>query len=144
MCFQTSVRSDGFQSACCFWLLLLFISLLTLVYPTYSSPVKEISVLCHLSASELVEEWIAHATSAGCNQEPTLITLGEFERKVSQAVPVTFTFQAPFVSFGALRKKACDHNFAREAISKDVWDLINNMHDSISRQSKLVQLGGGG
>lgn len=49
----------------------------------FSSPVKEICVLCRLSPSELVEEWIAHVTSVGCNQEPTLSTLGEFERKVS-------------------------------------------------------------
>ena len=45
---------------------------------------KEICILCHLSATELVEEWIAHVTSAGCNQEPSLSSLEEFERKVSR------------------------------------------------------------
>ena len=41
-------------------------------------------MLCRLSASELVEEWIAHVTSLGGNQEPTLAALEEFERKVSE------------------------------------------------------------
>lgn len=45
--------------------------------------VKEICILCHLSAAELVEEWIAHVTSVGCDQEPNLSSLEEFERKVS-------------------------------------------------------------
>ncbi|XP_020622597.1 DNA polymerase alpha subunit B-like isoform X1 [Orbicella faveolata] len=44
---------------------------------------KEICILCHLSATELVEEWIAHVTSAGCNQEPDLSSLEDFERKQS-------------------------------------------------------------
>ena len=44
---------------------------------------KEICILCHLSATELVEEWIAPITSAGCNQEPNLSSLAEFERKQS-------------------------------------------------------------
>ncbi|KAL9953110.1 hypothetical protein ACROYT_G040470 [Oculina patagonica] len=44
---------------------------------------KEICVLCHLSATELVEEWIAYVTSTGCNQEPNATSLEEFERKQS-------------------------------------------------------------
>ncbi|KAJ7373412.1 DNA polymerase alpha subunit B [Desmophyllum pertusum] len=44
---------------------------------------KEICILCHLSAAELVEEWIAHVTSVGCDQEPNLSSLEEFERKQS-------------------------------------------------------------
>jgi len=42
-------------------------------------------MLCRLSASELVEEWIAHVTSLGGNQEPTLAALEEFERKQCQS-----------------------------------------------------------
>ena len=44
---------------------------------------KELCILFSLSPSELVEEWIAHVTCVGGNQEPTLSTIGEFERKVS-------------------------------------------------------------
>lgn len=52
--------------------------------------VKEICILCHLSATELVEEWIAHVTSAGCNQEPSLSSLAEFERKVRRKLMQTW------------------------------------------------------
>ena len=48
----------------------------------FSLLVKELCILFGLSPSELVEEWIAHATCVGCDQEPTLLTIGEFERKV--------------------------------------------------------------
>ena len=44
---------------------------------------KDLCILFSLSPSELVEEWIAHVTCVGGNQEPTLSTIGEFERKVS-------------------------------------------------------------
>ena len=48
----------------------------------FSWVVKELCVLSRLSPSELVEEWIAHATGVGCDHEPTLLTLVEFEQKV--------------------------------------------------------------
>ena len=49
----------------------------------FSLLVKELCILFSLSPSELVEEWIAHVTCVGSNQEPTLSTIGEFEREVS-------------------------------------------------------------
>ena len=49
----------------------------------FSLLVKELCILFSLSPSELVEEWIAHVTCVGGNQEPTLSTIGEFEREVS-------------------------------------------------------------
>ncbi|XP_068731616.1 DNA polymerase alpha subunit B-like [Montipora capricornis] len=50
---------------------------------TVLDKLKQLCVLFRLSPSELVEEWIAHATGVGCNHEPTLLTLVEFERKQS-------------------------------------------------------------
>ena len=46
--------------------------------------VKEICTLCQFQgASDLVEEWIAFATSARAgDHEPTLASLEEFERQV--------------------------------------------------------------
>ena len=48
----------------------------------FSLLVKELCILFGLSPSELVEEWIAHVTRVGYDQEPTLLAIGEFERKV--------------------------------------------------------------
>lgn len=59
---------------------------------------KEICILYHLSATELVEEWIAYVTSDGCNQEPDLSSLEKFERRVRgkliqyNVAPVTDAF----------------------------------------------------
>ncbi|XP_058947693.2 DNA polymerase alpha subunit B [Pocillopora verrucosa] len=48
---------------------------------------KELCVLYHLSASELVEEWIAYVTSISSTHEPDLSTLENFERKYKAKKP---------------------------------------------------------
>ena len=52
--------------------------------------VKELCVLYHLSASELVEEWIAYVTSISSTHEPDLSTLENFERKVKTHLVCNF------------------------------------------------------
>ena len=73
---------------------------------------KEICVLCRLSPSELVEEWIAHVTSVGCNQEPTLSTLGEFERKVSVMLNTPY-----ILVFNGVLWKSCQRTLQKSTLN---------------------------
>ncbi|XP_074630712.1 DNA polymerase alpha subunit B-like [Acropora palmata] len=90
---------------------------------TVLDKLKGLCILFSLSPSELVEEWIAHVTCVGGNQEPTLSTIGEFERKHSLSKD---------------KKRSRQQNVTREDTKHLMFDK-NNIDELITEDEDLIE-----